>query len=95
MQGKVLIGIGRHEETGPVDGRGVCCRTTFWLDPVPAFQKSLPPRGTGKGLPCIMEADNIRMCMCVELSRSKHQAHPKSTREEHLLYVVLIGSDRE
>lgn len=33
--------------------------------------------------------------MCVELSRNKHQAHPKSTREGHLLYVALMGSDRE
>lgn len=42
-----------------------------------------------------MEADNVRMCMCAELSRNKHQADSKSTSEGHLLYVVLVGSDRE
>lgn len=30
-----------------------------------------------------------------KVSRNKHQVHPKSTREGHLLCVTLAGSDRE
>lgn len=73
----------------------LCGRITFQSDPVSALRKSFSPRGTGKGLLCVTDGDNARKRMYGKVSRNKHQVHPKSTRERHLLCVTLAGSDRE
>lgn len=94
VQGKALTGR-ETNELAPWMAGALCGRITFQSGPVPALRKSLSPRGTGKGLLCVMDGDNARKCMYGKVSRNKHQVHPKSTREGHLLCVTLAGSDRE